>query len=615
MDSLFRALKNKNWPTWTPELLALLGAFIYLIQALLFAHTTPSNLDEGGYLYKGLLFAEGVYQPFQPYGFWTNKAPLAFLIPGYVQDIFGAGMRTGRYLAVLQALLALLGMWVVTRRLSNRWFAALSIWVLALSPAVIKVYSVGASQSLVAFFIAWVLVFSVGARRPLWQLILGSVLASLMILARQNMVLTLPLLILYILWEHGWKAAFWSGLAGGAVFVIGHIIYWPEILQIWVIWLPFRSAALNAYLTPSGGSSIWRPDISTPNRVLSFFQGFRWHFFALTGGLFSILLLPQRKELQEKSVFRAIVFLSVLFLSLLYLHSSASLDRSYCVFCFAPYLSFFNILGVILVFALLGFWNKTPNQYLWILTLAVAIVVAAGIGFASFEDTGKWVLNWPVPRLGDGKILPGLTTLGETLYNKFAFEQNLLKRIASTGLGLLVGGFIVCLGYLINLKLKYNYAYGLSVFFLLAGVALSPILAGAQGAVECNLDVISANEKIGAYLNQAIPTDSSVYWEGGLSVVPLLYAPYARIYPPQVNDGYAFRQGFENTDALLKYGLWNSELAQRWRNEADIIILEEWRYPSWKSFLSPQVFEELPRSPESTSCLEGSRLRVFKRIK
>jgi len=46
---------------------------------MMFAHATISNLDEGAYLLKGLLFAGGEYRPFDP-GIWTNKAPLAFLI-------------------------------------------------------------------------------------------------------------------------------------------------------------------------------------------------------------------------------------------------------------------------------------------------------------------------------------------------------------------------------------------------------------------------------------------------------------------------------------------------------------------------------------------------------
>jgi hypothetical protein len=609
----FNALRNHKLSPWAAHILALLGLSVYLVQAVLFAHTTGSNLDEGGYLYKGLLFAEGVYRPFQPYGFWTNKAPLAFLIPGYVQEIFGAGLRTGRYLAIAESILAIIGLWIVTRRLAGKWLAAAAVWVLALSPVVIKVYSVGASQSLVAFFIAWILALSLGPNRPLWQLILSAVLASLMILARQNMIIVLPLLMLYIFWEHGWKAAAWASLAGGSIFIIGHVIYWPEIIQIWIDWLPFYPAEWRVHRVPGGGEAIWNPSISLASRILSVFQGFRWHFVVLAGGLLSLLLWPRREKLSETSVFRSAVFLTVLFLGLLYLHSSASLERNYCVFCFAPYLSFFNIVGIVMVCVFLQSWNKNPPKYIQVLIIILVLFIAAGTGFATFEDTGKWLLNFPAPRFSNGWFQPGFTTVGETLFNKFALDPNTAKRVAATGLGLAVISFIYAASYLLNLRLKYNYGYFLANVSLLCGLFISPLMAGAQGALECDQDVILANEQIGAYLAEVIPENSSVYWHGGLSVVPLLYAPEAKIYPPQVNDGYGFRNG-GNADALLKYGLWNDELSQRWKNEADIIIIEEWRYSGWKSFLTADRFEELPRTPASTSCMDGTRLRIFKRI-
>ncbi len=50
-----------------------------------------------------------------------------------------------------------------------------------------------------------------------------------------------------------------------------------------------------------------------------------------------------------------------------------------------------------------------------------------------------------------------------------------------------------------------------------------------------------------------------------------------------------------------------------WRATADFFIIEEWRYPGWKQFLSPAEFDEYARTPVGTSCLEETRLRIFKR--
>ncbi|HEY6072115.1 MAG TPA: hypothetical protein VIV15_01700, partial [Anaerolineales bacterium] len=126
------------------------------------------------------------------------------------------------------------------------------------------------------------------------------------------------------------------------------------------------------------------------------------------------------------------------------------------------------------------------------------------------------------------------------------------------------------------------------------------------------MDVIRANEQVGGYLAQHIAPGKMAYWNGGLSVAPLLYAPQVRIYLPQINDGYAFLHGGD-TQELLKYGFWNDDLNSRWQAEADYIIVEGWRYAGMKESLPASAFDEFPRSPTQTSCLEGSGLRLFQR--
>jgi len=102
-------LFNKELPSWLPLILAGVGAILYLIQAIIYAHTTVSSLDEGSYLIKGMFYLNGVYKPFEPYGPLTNKAPFAFLIPGIAEYLFGAGLRTGRYFSIFLGLLTILG--------------------------------------------------------------------------------------------------------------------------------------------------------------------------------------------------------------------------------------------------------------------------------------------------------------------------------------------------------------------------------------------------------------------------------------------------------------------------------------------------------------------------
>jgi 4-amino-4-deoxy-L-arabinose transferase-like glycosyltransferase len=606
----------RDGPAWLAGLLALIGALVYLLQAFMYAHTTIPNLDEGAYLYKGMLFATGEYRPFQFFGVLTNKAPLAFLIPGYVQSIFGPGLQTGRYLAILFGTLSVVTTWTVARRLGGKWLAAGAVWVFALSPVLIKTYSQGVTQSTIAFLLALVLALSLGDGRPTWKLILSGFVAGVMILVRQNMVLVLPLLILYILWEHGWKPALFAALAGGAVLIFFHVLYWPNIMDLWLPWLPegLRSNFSDLTYHP-GGISLWDPSIDLSGRLLSFFQGMRFHFAAVAGVVLALLLWPRRADWSSQADFRAAVFLAALFIGLTLMHSWASITNDYCVFCFTPYLAFFNVSAILLLVLLVRVLERKATPARQILLVLAVLLIFAGVGFSAFEDLGDGLLNLDVPRLRDGRVLPGFTTLWELLSNKFALERNFAERVVSTIAGALLGIALVVFAYLVFRKRKtstYNYSYVLALSVLVTGLLLSPFFAGSAGARDCPTDVIAADKQVGLYLAENIPAGSQAFWNGGLSVTPLLYAPGIKIYAPQINDGYSYRVGGDAQE-LLKYGMWNDVLEAQWLQEADFVIVEGWRYPAMKESLPPSEFDELPRSPVQTSCADNSGLRIFRR--
>ena len=90
-------------------LLALAGVVLYSTLSVGYAFTQISTIDEGLYQYKGYLFATGIYQPFQEYGPRTLYGPSAYLIPGYVQLVFGPSLLTGRLFGVITGILALVG--------------------------------------------------------------------------------------------------------------------------------------------------------------------------------------------------------------------------------------------------------------------------------------------------------------------------------------------------------------------------------------------------------------------------------------------------------------------------------------------------------------------------
>ncbi len=614
------AFQEKKWPAVLAGLLAFLGLVVFAAQGWNYARTTVSSLDEGAYLYKGYLFATGQYHPFEPYGVWTNKAPLAFLIPGYVERIFGPGLMTGRTLALLFGSLSLLPLWIASRRLGGPWLAAAAVWVYALSPAVIKIYSEAVTQSTILFLMACILALSLGEDRPLWQLLLGGFLAGLMIFVRQNMLLVLPLLVLYILWQRGWKPALYTALVGGAVVIFFHVLYWPYIMQLWLPWLPKSIAALfDQYAAHASGAPSWNPSVDVNGRILSFFQGVRFHLATIFGMVVGLLLWPKRKDWPSAGVsqteFRAAVFLGALFIGLLLMHSWASITNDYCVFCFTPYVAFFNVAAILFTVILIRVLARDAHPVRQVLLALAVLVLFAGIGYSAFEDWGDGLLLLNVPRVSGGHLLPGFTTLWDMISNKFALERNVAEKIVSTVAGAFVGVFFLLLSFLIK-RLKFprvNYGYFLAVSLLIASLFFSPLLAGGAAKPDCAaMDVIAANEQVGAYLAENIPAGSQVYWNGGLSVAPLLYARDIEIYPAQINDGYAFYIGGDSQE-LLKYGFWNDALAAQWLKEADYVIVEGWRYADMKADLPPSAYDELPRSPNQISCLAGSGLRIFKR--
>jgi hypothetical protein len=610
--NMLEVFRKRDWPIWTADVLALIGLIVYFVQSIAFAQTTVSNLDEGAYLLKGFLFATGKYHPFDP-GISTNKAPLSFLIPGYVQLLFGPGLRTGRYLAVFFGMVTVVGTWFAARRIGNKWLAMGTVWVFAFSPMVIKIYSGGATQSTIACLLAWSLALSLGERRSNWELILAGFLAGLTMLVRQNMLPVLPLLALYALWQHGWKSVGLL-LSGLAIVVVVHIIYWPEILQLWY-WLPFIKLPAEAVYS-GGGSTIWAPEVYLDSRMLSVFQAIRFHFVALVGSVISVLFWPKQKDWKSQADFRMSIFLLVLFWGLLYMHAMAAVGLDYCVYCFTPYIAFFNVAGILLVVVSIKSWNWHPSKIVQILLVFGLLVIFGGMGFSAFEDIGNPLLNLPAPRIRNFSVLPGLVTWWEILSNKFHLSRNSAMRYVSTLSGLLLGVLIIGIGYIIWRRVRRDlfvkFAAFLAPFVLALGIVVSPISHGSTAAKDCTSDVISDNERIGNYLKGIIPPGSLVYWNGGLSAAPLLYLPGVNIFPPQINDGYSFISN-GNTAELYKFGYWNEEMDAEWKATADFFIVEDWRYNSLKDFLIPEKFDEFPRSPVGTSCLEGSTLRIFRR--
>lgn len=608
--------------SWTAVLASLLGAGVYAIQAWGHVFGQTSVLDEGLYLYKGLLFATGRYWPFQDFGPWTNHMPLSFMIPGWIQVAFGPGIRTGRYFALILVAIMLIGVWILGCRLGGRWWGAGAVWMVALNPFLVKVYSQAISQGLVAAMLVWVLVLTLGAGRSRWQLIAGSTLVGIVVMTRINMLPVWPLLVAYIYWQHGPKMAFLSLLAGSLVLVIGHAILWPGILKLWADWLPEGvTPFLNPWRESSGAVEAWSTPYPFEVRLSNFWSGVRRNLFPFVG-LIAVGLCwpkPRASNLDDR---RAAAFLLAIFVSLMGIHAWASLGLNYCVYCFQMYLGFFSFVGILLLVLAFGRWfpgSSRSRQTLAILVITLATVV---LGQREFGRMGSSILATHASRIRGMRLVPGSAEIGVTLSNKFGIPESTiiaaLDSLMMLWLIALVGFLVLCLvAIMARSNQKLNRLPLVPVLGSLAAVwtaGLSLTFGNSFSNYDCGADVIGSYEQVGDQLARSVDTGGKLYWLGGLSPVPLLYLPQAEIFPAQLNAVYSFREGGE-AGSLERFGFWNAELADDWLREADYALVEERYHQSWIEQISGKdLFEEIEATSPAVECRPDSRIHIYRSL-
>ncbi|UCD42495.1 MAG: glycosyltransferase family 39 protein [Chloroflexota bacterium] len=605
---------------WIAEVIAMLGGIVYLIQLIRFATMQVSILDEGAYLYKGYLFATGQYTPFQDFGPWMNHMPFSFLIPGYVQTIFGPGLRTGRFFSVALALFMLLGLWIVSKRLGGRWWAVGAVWAVALNPMFSRIYSNSSSQVLIACLLIWILVLAMNERTIPWQICLGSALAGISLLTRLNMAPVLPILLGYIFWQHGKRTGLLATITGIFTVIIGHALYWPGILRLWASWLPSSlTPFLDVWRRIDSGIKLWDPDPSFNHRLLSFWWGIRSNFIALVGFIGLGFLVFQPKSWENEFYRRSGIFLSILITLLVAAHAWASLMKNYCVFCFQVYLTFFAPVAFLLIIIIFRGWKGARSIGFVLYSSVLVLLISAGIGFGTYRDFGRALIEFS-RFLKKGGIIARRIPLWNFLENRFGLPYETSKVLIPSLLGLAVGILVLFLAWSIyrrqsNRKADVNFGLIAIAIMLIVGLILSPtsILGNGYQDNDCEGDVINANETAGQYLAEVIPIGSQVYWQGTDSAVPMLYLPGVSLYLPQIDQDYTYSLG-GNSQEMLRIGLWNDELAEGWKLEADFVVIAEQKYTSaWEIFFKSGQFEELPKSPSLAPCRDESRLRIFRR--
>ena len=613
-------MRNKIFlKKYLPRLLTFGSLLFLLVRSFQYANMLPSRLDESLFLYKGYLFANGTYKPFEPYGLWTNKNPLSFLVPGWFQLVFGAGLRSGRTLSILLGILTILAIWIIVKRETTDWLAFLACAAIAFNPFYAWTFSQFISQSLAAFFLAWTLVFILGKERPLWQLIAGMILAVLVVQVRQNMLPILPLLVVYIYWEHGKKAGTISLLSGLAAFFMLTALYWPDILRNYL-------AVIPAFIQPIVKNLIYQPDANRATvflmrpteRIVAFTQGISDHFAEVVGASLAGLLVFMKIKDKNKNR-KALIFLLVTFIFLFAIHLWASIFKNYCVFCFTNYLSFFGIIGIILLAFALHQTTQQPGAPFWnVLTIIIILIFCSAAGFSIHQETGHVLMELNVPRIKDLGFAPGTVELWTLLANKFKLSYDQLEIIIPTAFGFLAGILILLIA-LVWRKISQR-----KTSFIYAGFLTTAILGSLLTFIctedrystpyrDCSEDIISTYESIGEYLNTVIKPGSKVWWFSTTGQVVLSYVDDIQIYPPQLNYTFNYLVGGTSTE-IYKYGYWNEDLALQWLNEADYAIIENSTFRGdVVKWIDAKKFEELTPTISINQCSPNDYFRIFRR--
>ncbi len=599
---------------WLPECLAGLALIAYFLQSVNFAHVQWSVLDEGNYIYKGWLFATGQYVQYQAYGPLTNHMPFSYLVFGWIQLIFGPGLRTVRYFMIFVGCLFMLGMWLTSRRLAGRWAAALCLWFVALNPFPISDYSLAITEGLVACLLTWILYFTLGETRSTRELLAASVLTTILVLLRENMILLLPVIFFYMLWQHGKKAALMLFLIATGGLVGAHIIFWPGIMEVWDRWIPNNLRFLVGDLIfQDSAVPLNAPPLQ---KIYIVFNSIRTNFMAVFSVLAVWLAWP-KNGFKSQAQFKIIVFLSAVFIEMYLAHATASLGKNYCAFCLVNYVTFFSPAGILMFFAFLpGIKERQPLFPAW-LAVGVILVLITGVGYSNYEIFGQALANLNMPRISNLTIQPGNIELWRLLVNKFDTDYQTLRRLLPTIAGFAIGLSTILAGYVLYKAGKNRHplmqpVYALLFIVMLLGLTLSPTLALGRVVITCDKDVLAGYEKVGAELRERVTPGAQIYWRGDASPTPLLYLPNVKIYPPQLNAFFSAKPG-SDSDRALRFGFWNDELNAKWHNEADFVLVRMSDYEPMKHFLPTEQFNELAPTSPTYGCAGDSNIRIFQR--
>ncbi len=613
------SLSKRQW-----HFVALLGWLAFAAQAFFFAHFQEVVMDEGAYLYKGWLFIQGIYKPFQPYGPWTNKMPLAFLAYGAVQWLFHPGLDTGRYFSLSCGLLALVGVWVLLRRFTSAKTAAVVMWIAALTVALPRIYSLAATEGLGAALMIWTLVFVLVERPKWWQLFLGGLLAGTLSVTRINLIFVW-LFVFFFTWKvHGFRRARWAWLGAVIVPLIVYVAYWPGIFRLWLPWVPKVLRGILPLHKPSTGfgkQSFVPPPANAARRLSAVADVVRTYPLLWLGliGATSLVWVWRKEGKFYQQVLKATVLLAW---ALALVHAWVTIGHSsILLFNLSAYMAFF---APVFLFVTGMAWHYR-NALLSQRGVKAILLVVAGVIFGSGLLTNKAFLAKVGAGLAKGVgaviavIIPWHGVPPSPFQDPLLFEGALT--LTFVGAGLAVWGalrfFRLWRQGLISRWMRRSGQVFATALVFLGAFSPTPVFSGSFHPYDCTQgDTLAIHRQIGRKLVSLIPPNAKVYWQGIEAVTPLLYLPSSvQTFPPQYNGHFNYRKGGD-TDTLYRWGYWNEALAQQWFREADVVLLSKVaaNKPDMQRRLQEEGFVEFGVTVPLQPCRgAGTKIVVYKR--
>lgn len=633
-------LKRLPWFQHALEIAAVfLGLVTYLLIAIHFVHYQEVVMDEGAYLYKGWLFIKGIYRPFQPYGPWTNKMPLSFLIYGVAQEFLGPGLATGRYFSVAASAIAIGGTALLLFRLASPMWAAIGTWSLVAMVALGRVYALAVSESIGAALLIWSLIALLREAPSPLMLFLGGLLAGSALVFRLNLLPLSLFALVFPLWAYGWRRAKYAWLGTILIPMLIHLIYWPDILRLWAPWFPepFRSLLLPWQKAWMGMSIYATNAASLSQRVSALAEVLRvypvlWFNLALASASgFVGFMLTQRQKLGAQSALRFKYSMGLLALTwtLTLAHAYVTIGQGRSLLFNMPvYVGFFAPLILVtsgLIFQEISRLPKLPKVIERRLS-SLAYLLAGGL-----VGVGFWT-RWKV-------LVRGVVGFAYWLKAKLPLSTLLSSKIPlleypETWIGIafaIFAFFIGVTGFLVfytfprwkHLLVKAWCSIPvalirpwIAITVLLAVLSPTPLFSESFRPYDCSQDALETQAKIAAKLSQYLFPGATIYWKGPGAVTPLLEIPFpVSTFPPQYNASFNYRIGGD-PDMLYRYGYWNDVLEHQWREEADVFLLSKdvlLRDKELRLYLKEHGFAEFAVT-EPQTCRPLSAIAIYRKV-